>query len=191
MQVFKVVSTYNDDYDYYNLEMIVFAASKEEAKQNFINKCKDNINELRNFVKHHSELRNKIIIEIEPCQESFEGYYDLTYVKNEHNNTYEDYLGYGKESAWFTPPKKTEENYKEYLEYKKCWTDAHEKFEKYKNDEEKQKEYKEYVKKREDEVNEINKKLLSNDFIFEFFSKLEIYIYEIKMNEFEIRRECI
>lgn len=111
----------------------------------------------------------------------------MTYVNNQHNETYEDYLGYGKESSWFTPSKKTEENYKNYLEYNEYWNNAYEKYKKY-NTEENRKEYDEYVKKCEDEVNEINKKLLSNEFILDFFKKIEIYEHEIEINKFNTKR---
>ncbi len=189
MKVFKVFSNYSDDYEIRLLKMKLFATDEEDAKKTFINKCKENINKLRIFLKDHPELKYKeLVIKIDHNYHSFESYYDLTYVNNEHNNTYEDYLGYGKESSFFTPSEKTEKNYKRYLEYNKYWNDAYEKLEKYKNNEERQKEYQDYVKNCVDEIAEMNKRLLSDDFIFDFFSKLEIQVREIKMNEFEIER---
>lgn len=189
MKIFNVSATYDEEYDYYrSLEITVIANDKEEARKKFIENCENNIEEVRRFLRSHPKLINKLVIEIDPGYASFHDYYDLTYVNNEHNATYEDYLGYGKESSWFTPPTKTEKNYKKYLEYKQFWNNAYENYEKYKNDEEKQKEYREYVKKCEDEAKEENKKLLSDEFILDFFKKLEIYEYEIKINEFENKR---
>ncbi len=189
MKVFKVFASYFEEYEIHLLKMKVFATNEEEARKNFINKCKDNISQLRLFLKEHSKLKlNELVIKLDPYYQSFEDYYDLIYVDNEHDNTYEDYLGYSQESSFFTPSQKTEENYKRYLEYNKYWTDAYEKLEKYKNNEERQKEYQDYVKKCVDEIEEMNKKLLSDKFIFDFFCKLEIEVHEIKMNEFEIER---
>lgn len=190
MKVFKVFATYYSEHDYVSndLEITVIANNKEEARKKFIENCENNINEVRRFLRSHPKLIDKLVIKIDPQYESFYTYYNLTYVNNEHNDTYEDYLGYGKESSWFTPSAKTEENYKDYLKYKEYWNNAYENYEKYKNDEEKLKEYDEYVKKCEDEIDEINKKLLSNEFIIDFFKNLKIYVYEIEINELIIKR---
>ena len=188
MKVFVVFARYDKEYEFRSLEMTIIASNKEEARQKFIQKCENNIDELRRFLIYHPKLIDKLVIKIDHQYESFYDYYNLTYVNNEHNKTYEDYLGYGKESSWFTPSAKTEENYKDYLEYKEYWTNAYENYEKYKNDEEKLKKYDEHVKKCKDEIDELNKKLLSNEFILDFFKKLEIYEYEIKINEFNNKR---
>ena len=188
MKVFEVFARYDEEYEFITLEMTVIANNKEEARKKFIENCENNIDKVRRFLRSHPKLIDKLVIKIDPQYESFYTYYNLTYVNNEHNNSYEDYLGYGKESSWFTPHAKTEENYKAYLEYKEYWNNAYENYEKYKNDKEKVKEYDDYVKKCEDEINEENKKLLSDEFIFDFFKNLDIYEYEIKINEIETKR---
>jgi hypothetical protein len=185
MKIFKVFTSYFDSYQIHFLKMKVIANDEKEAEKNFINECSKDINMIRRYLQNHPALQYTVVVKINPCYDSFHEYYNLTYVNNEHNITYEDYLGYGKEYSYFTPSKKTQENYKSYLEYNKFWTDAYEKLEKYRNNEERQKEYEEYVKECIDFVDEENS---TDKFILDFFNKLEIDVHEIKMNELEIQK---
>ncbi len=187
MKVFKVLATYDTDYEIHDFEFKCLAQNKDEALQKFQNSCQENISQLRRFLRSHPNLNGKLIQKIDYNYESYEGYYDLTYVKNEHTATYEEYLGYGKESSWFTPAEKTEKNYQEYLEYKNYWQSAYEKLTEFKNDENKIKEYEEYVKEERSQIDEANKELLTDEFIYNFFKDLETHVREIELNKLENR----
>lgn len=187
IKVFKVSTIYDTDYEARYFEFKCLAQNKDEALQKFLNNCQENISQLRRFLSYHPKLEGKLIHKIDYNYNSFEGYYDLTYVRNEHTTTYEEYLGYDKESSWFTPKEKTDENYQEYLEYKKYWQSAYEKLTEFKNDLMKIKEYEDYVKEEKDEIDEANKKLLTDEFIYDFFKELETHVSEIELNKLDIR----
>ena len=176
--VFKVFVRYDDEYEFFHLKMNIMASCKEEALQKFKNICKQDIQGIRQFLDKHPKLEDKRVNKLIPCTASFYEYYDLDYV-SDPNLSYHDYLGPD------IPP--NEKNYKEYLIFKKDLDTMYDKWQKYFNDEEKQKEYNQYLKRIENEVEEENKNLLSDEFILDFFEKLETYVSEIPLNKVERR----
>ena len=180
MFIFHLELTYCCDYEVYTFETELVAETEENAKEQFYEICSKNVDTLRKFLLHHPKLEGLKVVKEDALFSDYNNYFGLPYVlNNEHECSYKQYLG-------TTLP--TEENYKEYLTYVEYYQDAYNTIEEHKSHIEHQQQYQLYVEEAHKIAIENNKLLVSDEFILDFVSKMDITLSKKTPGVCEIKR---